>query len=115
MGLYEEQINLRKKNDIEAFEDSCLRIAGSVIGQNLTAALSNEREQAKDAIGQVLKYYHVKVREVPDRLTYINEVLDVNPSAENIARWICDHVENCYKVSVQESEGNVAIYEREDL
>ena len=76
MGLYEEQINLRKKNDIEAFEDSCLRIAGSVIGQNLTAALSNEREQAKDAIGQVLKYYHVKVREVPDRLTYINEVLD---------------------------------------
>lgn len=76
MGLYEEQINLRKQNDIEAFEDSCLRIAGSVIGINLSAALSNEREQAKDAIGQVLKYYHVKVREVPDTLMYINEVLD---------------------------------------
>ena len=76
MGLYEEQINLRKQNDIEAFEDSCLRIAGSVIGINLSAALSNEREQAKDAIGQVLKYYHVKVREVPDKLMYINEVLD---------------------------------------
>ena len=46
-------------------------------------------------------------------LKKVNEVLDVNPSAENIARWICDHVENCYKVSVQESEGNVAIYERD--
>ena len=44
---------------------------------------------------------------------YINDVLDVNPSAENIAKWICDHVENCYKVSVQESEGNIAIYEKD--
>ena len=30
-----------------------------------------------------------------------------------MARWICDHVPNCYKVSVQESGGNVAIYERD--
>ena len=43
----------------------------------------------------------------------LNDVLPMNPTAENIARWICDHVENCYKVSVQESEGNVAIYERD--
>ena len=28
-----------------------------------------------------------------------------------IAKWICDHIEHCYKVSVQESEGNLAIYE----
>ncbi len=38
-------------------------------------------------------------------------LLYVNPSAENIAKWICDHIEHCYKVSVQESEGNLAIYE----
>lgn len=42
----------------------------------------------------------------------INEVLDLNPTAENIAKWICDHVENCYKVRVQESEGNAAEYEK---
>ena len=45
---------------------------------------------------------------------YINEVMDVNPSAENMAHWICDRVENCYKVSVQESEGSIAIYERDE-
>jgi 6-pyruvoyltetrahydropterin/6-carboxytetrahydropterin synthase len=38
----------------------------------------------------------------------------INPSAENMARWICDNVENCYKVSVQESEGSIAIYERDE-
>lgn len=63
--------------------------------------------------GMVTDFTHIK-RVVKDTFDhkYINEVLDVNPSAENIARWICDHVENCYKVSVQESEGNVAIYEK---
>ena len=45
---------------------------------------------------------------------YINEVLTVNPSAENMARWICDRIDNCYKVSVQESPGNIAIYERDE-
>ena len=45
---------------------------------------------------------------------YLNEVMDTNPSAENIAKWICDHVYNAYKVSVQESSGNIAIYEKDE-
>ena len=63
--------------------------------------------------GMVTDFTHIK-RIVKDTFDhkYINEILDVNPSSENIARWICDHVENCYKVSVQESEGNIATYER---
>lgn len=40
---------------------------------------------------------------------YLNEVVDFNPTAENIARWIAEQVgETCYRVTVQESEGNVA-------
>ena len=41
----------------------------------------------------------------------LNEIIPVNPTAENIAHWICDNVRNCYKVKVQESSGNVAVYE----
>lgn len=44
----------------------------------------------------------------------LNEVFTFNPTAENIARWICDQIPTCYKVSVQESEGNTAIYEKEE-
>ena len=33
-------------------------------------------------------------------------------TTENMAKWICDNVKNCYKVTVQESEGNIATYER---
>lgn len=48
----------------------------------------------------------------------INNVIgsSINPTAENMAKWICDKVSEicevgyCYKVSVQESEGNIAEY-----
>ena len=41
---------------------------------------------------------------------YINEVVDFNPTAENLACHICNNIEHCYKVSFQETEGNVACY-----
>lgn len=44
----------------------------------------------------------------------LNDLLPFNPTAENIAKWICEQIPTCYKVSVQESEGNTAIYERDE-
>lgn len=44
----------------------------------------------------------------------LNELLPFNPTAENIARWVCDQLPTCYKVEVQESEGNMACYEKDE-
>ncbi|MBR3096320.1 MAG: 6-carboxytetrahydropterin synthase, partial [Bacteroidales bacterium] len=44
---------------------------------------------------------------------FLNDVLPMNPTAENIARWICDNTPNAYKVEVWESEMNMAAYERD--
>ena len=65
-----------------------------------------------DANGMVVDFKHIKnlVSNVLDH-QYLNDVLQCNPTAENIARWICEKVPHCVKVSVQESEGNVAVYE----
>lgn len=68
-----------------------------------------------DANGMVCDFTHIK-RVVHDKLDHkvINDVVkDINPTAENMARWICRQIPNCYKVSVQESEGNIAIYEED--
>ena len=44
MSWFEEQIELRNKADREAFEDSCLQIAGSVTGKKISAALHDGKE-----------------------------------------------------------------------
>ncbi|MBP3639285.1 MAG: 6-carboxytetrahydropterin synthase QueD [Muribaculaceae bacterium] len=69
------------------------------------------RAESLDANGMVTDFTHIKSR-VMDRLDHkaINEVVPFNPTAENLARWICEQVPNCYRVDVQESEGNLATY-----
>jgi len=42
----------------------------------------------------------------------LNDVVDFNPTAENLAKYICDmFAPNCYRVDVQESIDNVASFE----
>lgn len=62
--------------------------------------------------GMVEDFTNIK-RKIHDKLDHqnLNMVLDVNPTAENMAKWMCDQVETAYKVEVQETEGNIAIYE----
>lgn len=62
--------------------------------------------------GMVTDFTYIK-QEITDLLDHknFNEVLPFNPTAENIARWVCERVPNCYRVEVQESEGNIAAYE----
>lgn len=62
--------------------------------------------------GMVIDFMHIK-RDIQDKLDHqnLNEVLDFNPTAENIAKWIVDNLEHCYKCTVIESENNEATYE----
>ena len=62
--------------------------------------------------GMVVDFAHIK-KSVVDALDHrnLNEVFNFNPTAENIARSICEGIPHCYKVDVQESEGNIATYE----
>ena len=64
--------------------------------------------------GMVIDFTHIK-KAITSRLDHqnLNEVLPFNPTAENIARWVCEQLPCCYKVEVQESENNIAIYEKD--
>ena len=72
------------------------------------------KSEELDENGMVVDFKKIKDR-VHGLLDHrcLNEIFEFNPTAENIARWICEEmVPRCYKVEVQESEGNVAVYER---
>ncbi len=72
------------------------------------------RSRELNADGMVVDFSDIK-HIVKGRLDHrnLNDVLPCNPTAENIARWICDQIPSCYRVDVQESEANTAIYEKE--
>ena len=76
MGWFDEQIKDRMRADNEAFEDSFIRAAGIVMGSRLSAAMNDQRQAATDAIGAILKAYHIRPREVPDSITEMNETLE---------------------------------------
>ena len=54
------------------------------------------------------------VSEYENEYDIINDVVDFNPTAENMAKWICDQVPFCHKVVIQESEGNLAQYDKDE-
>lgn len=107
---------VRKRLEISAahrldlnYESKC----SNIHGHNWIVEVICESETL-DENGMIFDFTHIK-KKVVDALDhkYINEVVDMNPTAENLAKWIADIIgEKCVKVTMQESEGNIAEYER---
>lgn len=76
MGWFDEQIKERKNKDEEVFQESFYRVADAVMGSRMAAALGDLRVSSKDAIAEILKYYHAKAVELPVSITDVNEQLE---------------------------------------
>lgn len=76
MGWFDEQIKERKQNDHTVFTDAFVNIAGAVMGKKVSDALNDDRTVTKNAIDEILKYYHAKTQEVPDNVKDMNEQLE---------------------------------------
>lgn len=76
------------------------------------------RAKELTTFGMVVDFTDIK-NKIHSRLDhkFLNDIIPFNPTAENMAKWICNEVTSicttgeCYKVEVQESEGNIATYE----
>ncbi|MBR0393161.1 MAG: NHLP bacteriocin export ABC transporter permease/ATPase subunit [Oscillospiraceae bacterium] len=76
MGWFDEQIRQRKENDQDVFEESIFRMASAVIGNQKAGLLRDERIITKEAIDDILKYYHYKPAEIPDSVKDPDEQLE---------------------------------------
>lgn len=113
MGWFDEQIKQRKQNDNDVFADSFVNIAGAVMGSRVSAALNDERQKAKNAFDEILKYYHVKTREIPDNIKDRNEQLEYLLRPHGIMRRTVTLSKGWYKdavgamLGVRKSDGGV--------
>lgn len=76
MGWFDEQLRQRKKNDDEVLSDAFASMASAVMGAKVAAALNNDSAVTKNAIDEILRFYHAKSREVPDSIKDKNEQLE---------------------------------------
>lgn len=113
MGWFDEQIKQRKINDSNVFSDSFANIAGAVMGSKISAALKDNRELTKNSMDEILRYYHVKSREVPESITDMNEQLEYLLRPYGIMRRTVNLDSGWYKdaigamLAVRKSDGAV--------
>lgn len=76
MGIYDEQIKLRKALDDDAVSAAFSSIADAVTGQNLSDAFKDNKDLVADAVGAILSYYNVSMTEIPAEIEYVDEQID---------------------------------------
>ena len=77
MSLYDEQIRARKASAQDDFTDSMYDMAGAVLGRRISEALNDDRIVTRDAVEDILKYYHIRRPEFPeDDFHDMNEFLE---------------------------------------
>ena len=77
MSWFDEQIKTRIKNDQEGLEASFIQLSSVVMGKAvLNTSLKSEREKAKNAIEDILSFYHVPKAEVPTSMTEVEDILE---------------------------------------
>ena len=84
MGWFDEQIEYRKRKEIDLLSDSFQEIAKSVTGHKIGEGYVQEGADVKDAIAQILKYFNVKEKETPAKLKELEDILDYQLSSTGI-------------------------------
>ena len=109
MSWFDEQIRQAKKNDQEVFEDSIFHMASVVLGNSANGADDN-RFVTKQTIDEILKFYHYKPVEIPEKVQDPDEQLEFCLRPHGIMRRKVELKEKWYK----DSYGPVMAFRKED-
>lgn len=116
MSWFDEQIRQRKQSDRETFADSFVNIAGAVMGRKVQVALSDDRQVTKDAVDEILKYYHIKTQDVPDSIKDIDEQIEFLLRPHGIMRRTVTLTKGWYRdaigamLGLRKSDGRIVAF-----
>ena len=97
MGWFGNQIEERREADQQLLEESFVRVAGVVLGDRTAERITSDRVITKNAIDEIVKYYHCKPVEIPETLTGADEQLDYCLRPHGIMKRSVELTEGWYK------------------
>ena len=89
MGWFDEQIRQREESDRAVLEDSFFRMANAVMDRWEADRLEDRRLIAKEAIDQILKYYHYQPVEIPENIRGEAEQLEYAMRPAGLVGYVC--------------------------
>ena len=110
MGWFEKQIKQRRDLDQQLFEESFFRAAGVVLGQRTAEKISDDHIITKQAIDDILKYFHFKPVEIPKNVKEHEDQLDFCLRPHGLMKRQITLEENWYK----DAYGPILAYTKED-
>jgi NHLM bacteriocin system ABC transporter ATP-binding protein len=99
MGIYDEQIKQRIQSDADRFTNSFIGLSGVVMG-DIPALELAASEKSKNAIAEILKFYRVKARELPENITDINDQMDYLLNPIGVMRRMVKLNDNWHKKAI---------------
>ena len=100
MGWFDEQIKQKRKNDEDVFSEAFMDIADAVLGTKRSASNEGDDERELGAIREILKYYRVKPRQIPDSAKTLNDRLEYLLRPNGIMRRNINLEKGWYKDSI---------------
>ena len=97
MGMFDDQIRQRKRGDQEQFEDSILRMASAVVGNEAAGSMVANRIVTKEAVDDVLKFYRINPVDIPTGVTDPEEQLEYALRPHSIMTRMVTLSEGWYK------------------
>ena len=100
MSFLDSQIKERIESENLLMADMLADAAGAVMGRRVAEAMNDDRIAAKNALERVLKYYHVKPRELPDEIIDVNDQIDFQTRPHGIMTRRVKLTGDWYKVAL---------------
>ena len=113
MGWFDEQIKKRKQNDDEMMQEAIAGIVGAVMGKRVAVAAAAADRRARTAIGDILRFYHIKADENSDTIKDFDEQLEFLLRPHGIMRRTVKLEKEWYKdaigamIGVRKADGAV--------
>lgn len=113
MGWFDEQIKQRKQNDDEMMQEAIAGIVGAVMGKRVAVAAAADDRRARTAIGDILRFYHIKADENSDTIKDFDEQLEFLLRPHGIMRRTVKLEKEWYKdaigamIGVRKADGAV--------